>query len=167
MTMKIPLTQGKFALIDDEDYDLVISYSWHTQKDINNFYAVTTTTRVQGKRTTIYMHRLIMNARSGLQVDHINHNGLDNRRENLRLCTRTENCRNRRKYIRGSSIYKGVSWYTHYKKWRARIECEGKQLHLGWFSDEVEAAEVYDKAALKLFGEFAHLNFNVNEKCNV
>ncbi|MHC4889112.1 MAG: HNH endonuclease, partial [Planctomycetota bacterium] len=150
----IPLTQGKFAIVDVEDYDWLIQYKWHACKCKNTFYAG----RVEGGKT-IRMHREIMRAPKGLVCDHINHNGLDNRKSNLRLCTNAQNCYNQRASASGTSKYKGVSWHKCSSKWSARIRCDGKFYNLGDFDDQMEAAMVYDDKAVELFDEFACLNF--------
>jgi hypothetical protein len=109
----------------------------------------------------ILMHREIMKAGDGKFCDHINHNGLDNRKANLRLATHSQNAWNRRKSkVKSRSKYKGVSWYNKDERWSARIHVNRKNKFLGIFADEVEAAKAYDKAAQKYFGEFAELNFN-------
>jgi len=119
MTVEISLTQGKVALIDDEDMELVSKHKWCVRREPNNFYAATGVTRPSGVHTVLRMHRLIMDAPRGMDVDHINHNGLDNRRVNLRICTRTQNLRNSRKRKGCSSRFKGVAWCKPAKKWRA------------------------------------------------
>jgi hypothetical protein len=100
-----------------------------------------------------------MNAPDHLVVDHIDHNGLNNRKKNLRNCTFAENCRNTRLSSGTTSKYKGVHWHKRQKKWAAAIRCNNKTHHLGYFTDEAEAAKVYDKAAKKYHGVFASLNF--------
>lgn len=92
------------------------------------------------------------------EVDHINGNGLDCRRGNLRLCTKSENQRNRRPNQNGTSGYKGVGWYKKYNCWRVRIQVNGKKQHIGYFDNEIDAATAYDNAAKQLHGEFARLN---------
>jgi hypothetical protein len=154
---EVILTQGQMALIDDEDYELVSQYKWYAHKYKHAFYAQTSAYK-NGKQKTIKMHRLIMKAQSKQQVDHINHNGLDNRRANLRLCTNAENQHNQQK-TRGTSKYKGVAWCNSRKKWETTIHVNGKNLHLGRFSLEEDAARAYDKAAKKHYGEFAGCNF--------
>jgi hypothetical protein len=107
----------------------------------------------------IYMHLEIMSAPDGMEVDHMNGNGLDNRRENLRLCTRAQNRMNSVKRIGKSSTFKGVYWHKNCRKWRASLKLDGKEIHIGYFNTELEAAEAYDEKALELFGEFAKPNF--------
>ncbi len=156
----IPLTQGKYAIVDDSDYEWLSHWKWHTFKGHKTHYAV----RQTGLRPqkSILMHRLISNPPNGLEPDHINHNGLDNRRANLRLCTRTQNLQNARARQGGTSRYKGVSWDKWgklKKQWRADIQINKKRIHLGYFENEIEAAQKYDQKAKELFGEFAYTNF--------
>ena len=94
-----------------------------------------------------------------MMIDHINHNGLDNRRENLRICTNAENNRHRRKPKNNTSGYKGVCWDKSKKKWRARIEKDNKNIHIGYYNILEEAARAYDAKAKELFGKYAQLNF--------
>ena len=105
------------------------------------------------------MHRMIMQAPKGVEVDHINGNGLDNRRENLRLATRHENCRNARKQQGCSSRYRGVSWYKTKQRWESRLNFNGRLYHLGYHDDEEDAARIYDNKARELFGDFVTVNF--------
>ena len=104
------------------------------------------------------MHRQIMNAPDNLVVDYIDHNDLNNRKENLRVCTFAENCRNMRSSARKTSRYKGVHWNKRMGKWAAQITFENKTYHLGYFTDETAAARAYDEKAVELHGEFASLN---------
>ncbi len=150
----IPLTKGEFAIVDAEDFEWLNRYKWHTQTGGRTYYA---RSRKNGKM--IRMHRLITNAPKGLVVDHINHNGTDNRKLNLRLCTYAENSHNRRCGRRGSSKYKGVSRCKKKELFLACIRCDGKYYHLGRFKSEIAAAKAYDKKAVQLYGEFAYLNF--------
>ncbi|MFC1634761.1 AP2 domain-containing protein [Planctomycetota bacterium] len=150
----IPLTRGKFAIVDAEDYPRLSRYTWFAEGTPKNCYAV----RKSGGKS-IKMHREIMHAPDHLVVDHINHDGLDNRKANLRLCTFAENCRNARRTARASSKYKGVHWHKGTKKWAAAIRFDNKTYHLGYFDNERAAAKAYDDAAKKLHGEYASLNF--------
>jgi len=150
----LPLSQGKFAIVDAEDYDQLSQYKWTAAKSPNTFYAVRS---VRGRQ--IRMHRLITNAPKGLVVDHRDHNGLNNRKENLRLCIRSENARNQRPQAGRSSKYKGVCWHKTQKRWHARVHSNGVTYHLGSFKSEIEAAKAYSKKARELYGQFAHLNF--------
>lgn len=154
--IEITLSQDKIAIIDDEDYDVVSQYHWHTRKTPHNFYAVTHIYK-EDKRTTLAMHQLITLPNFGQQVDHKNGNGLDNRRENLRIVTHQENNFNR-KYTFGTSKYKGVSWHKRDNYWQATIKFNKKAKMLGYFKEEKEAALAYNVAAKKYFGEFASLN---------
>ncbi|MBW8039596.1 MAG: hypothetical protein FVQ85_06310 [Planctomycetes bacterium] len=150
----IPLTQGRFAVVDADDYERLIKHKWSCQKSKNNCYA----SRAYGY-TRISMHRVIMKAPKGLQVDHIDGNGLNNRKSNLRLCTHAENVHNSRPMRNVSSKYKGVCWHKDKKKWCVSITKSDRRSYLGHFDDEIVAAREYDKKAKELFGEFAYLNF--------
>jgi len=152
---EIKLTQGKVTLVDDEDYEYLNQWKWHTVRKRNIFYAERRLSKVH-KQKIIIMHRVIMKTPSNLTVDHINHNGLDNRKINLRNCTNQQNLMNR--LSRDNSNYLGVS-YNNKGFIRARIGFNRYQFHLGYFKNEIEAALAYDKKAKILFGEFANLNF--------
>lgn len=156
--IEIKLTQGQVAIIDAADFDLVSLHKWHSKWDIStkSFYASTHIRLPDGRETTILMHRLIVNAKKGELVDHKNHCTLDNRRFNLRVCTRSENCRNSIKPSTNKSGFKGVFWEKCAGKWRARIMSEGKKIHLGLFESPSEAHLAYCEAAKKLHGEFAN-----------
>ena len=148
----IELTQYKFALVDAADYDALSAVKWRANTQPHTTYAVR-----ESEGRTVQMHRVITAAPQGVEVDHINGDGLDNRRDNLRLCSRKENQRNKR-VTPHSSKYKGVTWNTSHGKWQARIRIDGRQKHLGYFTDEIDAGRAYDEAAVKAFGEFARLN---------
>lgn len=157
MSKEIPLTQGKVAIVDDDDFELIKKYKWCAVKSCNTYYAMRIDC-TNKKRRFISMHRLIMDANSGVYVDHVNGSGLDNRKENLRVCNNSENCRNQRVRINNSSGYKGVDWHKNLYKWRTRIMIDGKYTHLGLFSCIIKAAKCYNEAAIKHYGKFAKLN---------
>jgi hypothetical protein len=158
---RIPLTQGKFAIVDPDDYSLLSRYKWHASKNAGTFYAKRNAYSTENASTrAVCMHRRIMNAPDDFVIDHINYNGLDNRKANLRLATRTQNNRHTRITINpGTSKYKGVSWYKREKRWAVRITADGKTIPIGYFKNEIEAALAYDHAAKKYHREFAALNF--------
>lgn len=159
MTLSIALSRGKVALIDDDDSQLVGEYRWWLYPvATTTHHAGTQITDSHGNRHYLAMHRLIMNAPAGMDVDHINGNGLDNRKINLRLCARGENVRNRRPQVRRSSRYKGVVWHKQTNCWMARISLHSKEHYLGLFHNELDAARAYNAAAKKLHGSFARLN---------
>lgn len=159
----IRLTKGHFALVDEADYDEVNRWSWYSRPAPHGNYAAHWGV-IPGHRNrakNIFLHHFLMGVRQ--RVDHINGNGLDNRRANLRLCTHAQNMMNRRKFKNSTSKYKGVSIWKNKRGeasgWTVNLYANRKQVHLGIFSDEIEAARAYDTAAKKHFGEFARLNF--------
>lgn len=160
---KIPLTKNKMAIIDDEDFDLVMAHSWSAAKYGSKYYA---STRINGK--TVYMHRLILNPPNEKRTDHINGNGLDNRRQNLRECNIQQNARNAtRLHAMNTSGFRGVSLSSRKnltKKWIANINISKngkiKQKSLGYFLTAEDAAKAFDRAAKEIYGEFCGiLNF--------
>lgn len=155
--MEIQLTQGKVTFIDDKHADQAV-YTWYAHKKRNAFYAERTVLAPDGKRVTVRLHRVIAE-RMGIvgPPDHIDRNGLNNRESNLRPDPNGRNNANREGW--GSSGYKGVYWYEKTSKWVAKIRVDGGLRHLGCYTDPVEAAKAYDRAALEAFGEFAVLNF--------
>ena len=156
---RIPLTQGKYAIVDPEDFERLNKHKWYAARDTRTFYAHRKK-RVGKKYVSIGMHREILNPPGHLMVDHINHNGLDNRKANLRLATCAQNSYNRRQVRKNkSSKYIGVSWKQWTKKWAVIICYKRKNKIVGYFKDEIQAAKAYDKAAKKYHGEFASLNF--------
>lgn len=145
---KIQLTKGKYTLVDDSDFEYLNQWKWH----FSGRYAWRNLPRETGKpRVRISMHRLINETPIGFDTDHINGDGLDNRKENLRTATRSQNMGNFNKTgIRGIS--------KHGSGWQARIKVEFKQIYLGWFKEKKDAAKAYNTAAKKYFKEFATLN---------
>lgn len=160
MAKTIQLTQGKFAIVNDEDYAYLIQWKWL----YSNGYAARRRKTINGIRGSwIYMHNVVNPPKDGLENDHINRNPCDNRKENLRFCSHAENCRNQKKRQGTSSYFKGVSWFKDRKKWGSYISIDGKRKYLGFYINERDAAHVYDKAAKIYFKEFAHLNFSRNQ----
>lgn len=149
---KIPLTQGTFVLVDDEDYDYLMQWKWYQNSDGYAF-------RGGGNTPNTKMHRVLTNAKKGQEVDHKDRNRRNNQKNNLRVATREENNFNSCGHANTSSKYKGVFRDLAVKKWRAGITFEGNRLYIGRFSKEVDAAKAYDKEAGRLFGGFAYLNF--------
>jgi len=156
---KILLTQGKFALVDDADFEAVNQFKWHATKFRRAFYACRSSQRVNGKQSTIYLHRFLM---PGIdEIDHKDGNGLNNQRNNLRAASRAENLQAfRRKWKKTTSKFRGVYWDKHHKLWCAQLRKAGIHFNLGRFVSETDAALAYDAAARKYFGEFASPNFN-------
>jgi hypothetical protein len=173
-------THGTFTVLyDADDHDKVSAHTWSAQRDFNTttdkFYISTNIPhpgggwyyRLDGNRrrlTTLSIHRLIMDAPKGMDIDHINGNPLDNRKSNLRICTRAENQSNRGPQKNNTSGYKGVSYKKPSKswkaqKWRAQINCRGESICIGYFDTPEEAARAYDTKAKELHGEYAYLNF--------
>ncbi len=156
----IKLTQGNIAIVDDSDYNYLNQFKWQMNA---SGYAVRGSSRKLGPQRQVFMHRCIIPAPLNMDVDHINHNKLDNQTANLRVATRSENLQNQ-KPRGGSSQYKGVCWCITYNKWVVRITVNKQKKFLGYFHDEVFAAKMYDRAARKHFGEFALCNFEVKPK---
>jgi hypothetical protein len=156
LVKRIDLNQGKFVLVDDEDYQYINQWNW-TYNPHGGGYA-SRTDRSQPRQKTILMHRELMKAKKGQQVDHINRNRLDNRRSNLRICTPGDNSRNAGKRKDGISKYKGVYKREDNGYFVAHIQFNQKRLFLGYYTDELNAAYYYNQKATELFREYAYLN---------
>ncbi|MBP7051834.1 MAG: HNH endonuclease [Phycisphaerae bacterium] len=151
---KIPLTQGQFALVDADDYEELNKHKWCVTWGKHTYYAC----RGGPDGKLILMHREIMKPPAGMVVDHINLDGLDNRKRNLRNGTSEQNSYNRAPH-RVSTGFKGVRYEERTGKYKAIIRHKGKDIFIGWFGDPIEAAKARDRVARELYGEFAYLNF--------
>lgn len=156
---RLQLPTGEWVYYNEEDVELIEAHRWRRNRSSRDktSYAYADI-RKSGRRITVKMHRLILNAPPGVQVDHVDGNGLNNVRSNIRLATPSQNTGNRRLSVCNTTGYKGVSWDKGTGKWRARIKLNDKERHLGLFNDPWEAAQAYNHAALEQWGEFAYLN---------
>lgn len=154
---RVPVSRGFFSLVDPEDFEFVMRLRWrlHGTRERGIARYARATLFKDGKRIGILMHRLLLNPPAELQVDHINGDGLDNRRENLRICTASQNCANKRSPALGRSGYRGV-YAAHGTAGYVAMLCN-KQV--GFSLEKIEAARIYDLAAIKKYGDFATLNF--------
>lgn len=155
-TVYIQLQNGHEAIVDLNDLELVKQFHWYAHKSGNTHYV---RTKKNGRHT---LHRLLMQPLKNEVVDHINGNGLDNRRANPRNVSSQQNSFNTRKQSGTSSRFKGLYFEKNKGKWKAQIGHNYKRFHLGYFDNEFEAALAYDKRALELFGPYARLNFPGN-----
>lgn len=153
---QIPLTQGLFAMVDDDMFDCLSGIKWYARKSRNTFYAEANAKNHHKNGGTIRMHHLILNPPNGVFIDHKNGNGLDNQRSNLRFATASQNQCNRGKQKNSTSGFKGV--HKDKDRWRSEIKINRKMKNLGRFKNPEEAAKAYDKAAKRYHGEFAYSN---------
>lgn len=154
----LPLSQGKVAVIDFDDFEKVRGMKWVVTKIRRNFYATQRVRRADGKWTITYLHRVITDCPTDMEVNHINGDGLNCKQENMQVCTPQQHAfAFRRKIAGASSKFRGVCW--HGKCWTSQIHKCGKKFHLGSFSSEEDAARAYDAKARELFGTHAAPNF--------
>ena len=156
MAKIILLTQGKETIVDDDIYEELSKYKWCFCGGKRQNYAI----RHNGNNGTVRMHRIIMQCKKGDIVDHLNGNGLDNRKENLRICTNSQNIQNSKRHKDNTSGYKGVCFHKLGKKWQASLSVNGKRKHLGLWNTKEDAARAYDISALKEYGDCAKINFH-------
>jgi hypothetical protein len=152
---RIPLSQGKYALVDDADYERLNQWKWCVSNEYGKLYAV-----CWQNDQHVRMHRFLLGLKKGnaVQVDHKDGNGLNNQRSNLRIATHKQNQWNKRKRRDNTSGYKGVFWHEASKKWLVQIKANGKIQYIGCFKSKIEAARKYNEAAKKYHGKFASLN---------
>lgn len=162
---KIRLTLGKYALVDDSDFEWLNQWKWYAIKDHNIYYArrAYKNPSPPPRQKAEIMHRLILGVEGNTKVDHVNHNGLDNQRRNIRVATVSQNTANMRKMRDNKSGYIGVIWKAKVRRWQGviGITVEGKQksVSVGYFKSKIKAACARDDKAFELFGEFVSLNF--------
>lgn len=155
---EIPLTRGCVALVDDKDFEFLSRFKWHAVPIGNTIYARRCTgDREYGNRKDFFLHREIMQPPNGMVIDHIDGDGLNNARANLRVCTRAQNQIN--KHQAPANRFYGVTFSKAAQKWMAQLRANKRHYYLGVFETDEEAARARDAAALKYQGEFARLNF--------
>jgi len=153
---EIKLTQGQIAMVDDGDFEYLNQFKWNAYKKKGRFYASRYVGKSNGRQIYASMHWDVMGEK---MIDHIDHNGLNNQKSNLRKCTYAQNMMNgRKRNTNTSSKYKGVCWAKNYNKWISSIRKDDKQIHLGYFESEIDAAMAYNNKAKELFCEFACIN---------
>lgn len=160
VTKQIPLTQGKFTLVDEEDFEYLNQWKWYPKKHGNTFYAIRNGYSKKreggdGSYSVKLIHTLILPPKTGVIIDHIDGNGLNNSRSNLRYATHQQNVQNKTKRKNSLTGYKGVIFIKHRNKFEARIFHNKKSVFLGQYDTAQEASEAYKKAAIEFFGEFA------------
>lgn len=150
----IPLTKGMVTIIDDEDFDIVSRFKWYAGKCGTYLYAKRDV-KINKKKKSIYMHRMLLSTNDrDVKVDHMNGDTLDNRKENLRICSQKENIRNRNSIRKGNKTGLVGITKTRQGTWQSKIGFDGKTIQLGIFKSKEDAAKAYDSAAKKYFGEF-------------
>jgi len=154
---QIPLTQGKHAIVDDDDFEEIGKFKWTIQRDGRHSYAYRRDYS-GGTGVKVFLHRTIMKTPAGMCVDHIDGDGLNNQKTNMRNCENRQNVRNQIPRENCTSIYKGVCWHKQMCQWAASINPNRTKKHLGLFNSEEAAARAYNAAAIRYFGEFARLN---------
>lgn len=158
----IPLTQGKVTVIDFDDFEAVREFKWHAHLSRKRWCARRNSSVGNGKQKTLFLHRFLVPGFP--QVDHIDMDPLNNRRENLRGCTGSQNQHNSKTRADNTSGFKGVGWRAYHKAWCAQICFQNKNVHIGYFSTPEKAAKAYDAAAKRYFGKFARVNFPSQER---
>lgn len=160
MTKAIELTQGYVTIVDDADFKAVSYFKWYALRGAKGVYAARRNVRGQYPRILL-MHRYLLDAPEGIEVDHIDNDSLNNTRSNLRLATKSQNGASTRRFDSDGNVKRtrGVGFYRN--KWTASIKVDGRSIYLGRYDTEVDAQHVYDDAARKYFGEFARLNSEV------
>lgn len=159
MVREIPLTKGYMALVDDEDFDIVNAFKWRAIECPRSDGTVRVYAMGTVQRKAVYLHRFILNAPKGFDVDHEDRNGLNCRRSNMRLATRSQNMANQGLMANNATGFKGVRFHSRDQRYEASIGCRSKRMFLGYHDDPVSAALAYDSAARRLFGPFASTNF--------
>lgn len=162
MSKVIELSQGKVAVVSNRDFTRLNQFSWHVWRPLNAphlAYAARKIRKKDGRYSKAFMHREVLCAPPGMEVDHRNRDGLDNRRRNLRLATASQNQANSRQHRDAqSSRFKGVTWHKGSQKWQSSIQFQKHRFYLGWFVSEIDAALAYNRKAIALFGSYARLN---------
>jgi hypothetical protein len=156
---RVHVGEDKYAIVDQKDFYRLNKLEWLVKEDFDSIYAVRFFRRPGKSSKLLSMHRFICNPPAGLLIDHINCNGLDNRRDNLRPATHSQNNCNRPKRRNTTSRFVGVHFAKKMNKWAAQIKHKGGKQWLGYFDNEIDAAKAFDAAAKKYHGEFARLNF--------
>jgi hypothetical protein len=158
MAKEIQLTQGQVAIVDDDMYDYLNQWKWYANKLKGKYYAVRNLRLNKKYAGALLMHRVIMNPIKGLVVDHVNGLTLDNRKENLRICTQADNMKNQKLSTNNKTGFRGVSWHKNKKVFESRIHSNNIRYHLGIYNNSIDAARAYNEAAIKYHGEFANIN---------